>query len=105
MITIRAAQTFVEPLPTTRPRTCWHQRLESTPLLPPELAPPVGRHGPCLRTPYLSSPPLLVHGHPATQFTYSGAIAWSENGETMLLLRTRPDPPPTAMAAIADSGP
>ncbi|WP_104814151.1 hypothetical protein [Kitasatospora sp. MMS16-BH015] len=59
-----------------------------------------------LHNPYRSSPPLVVHGHPAIQFDYSGAIAWSENGETMLLLWTRPDPPPTATAtaAIADSG-
>jgi hypothetical protein len=57
--------------------------------------------------PHQSTPPLLVRGHPATQFATPGAVAWTENGEAMLLTWSRPDPQPTAAAviAIADSSP
>ncbi|WP_035803963.1 hypothetical protein [Kitasatospora mediocidica] len=57
--------------------------------------------------PHQGSPPLLVRGHPATEFTSPDAIAWTENGEAMLIDWYTPDPPPTtaSVIAIADSSP
>jgi hypothetical protein len=56
---------------------------------------------------YQSNPPLLVRGHPATQFTGSNTIAWTENGETMAMTWVTPAPEPStaAVIAIADSSP
>ncbi|MFF7633281.1 hypothetical protein ACFZB9_09035 [Kitasatospora sp. NPDC008050] len=43
----------------------------------------------------------------AGQFTDPGAVAWTENGEAMLLIRSTEDPQPStaAVIAIADSSP
>jgi hypothetical protein len=57
--------------------------------------------------PHQSSPPLLVRGHPATEFADSGAVAWTENGEALLMHWQTRDPQPTtaSVIAIADSSP
>ncbi|GAA1962387.1 hypothetical protein [Kitasatospora viridis] len=58
-------------------------------------------------TGYQTSPPLTVRGQPATQYSATGRVGWTEGGEAMLMtwFTTDPQPSTASVIAIADSSP